>query len=168
MDHDKNVLEFVDDKVKYAILSHRWMKDAEEVDYREMVKLAKMPPEERDEICRRDGYRKISCKQARNDGYEWLWVDTCCIDKRSSAELSESINSMYRWYENAQVCYAYLHDVPDDPVPQFPTMSDDKRYPDCWLCHSVVQHATNVGTRISRGRGSQLRWNIPCSLLFYH
>jgi len=108
VDHHKNVLEFCDDETtEYAILSHRWTKDAEEVDYREMVKLAKMPLEERDKICRRDGYKKISCKQARNDGYEWLWVDTCCIDKRSSAELSESINSMYRWYENAQVCYAF-------------------------------------------------------------
>jgi len=127
VDHDKNVLEFGDDEVeKYAILSHRWMKEAEEVDYREMVKLAKMPPGKRDEICQRGGYKKIlqSCEQARNDGYEWLWVDTCCIDKRSSAELSEAINSMYRWYENAKVCYAYLHDV---PVSSFPTVRD-KRY----------------------------------------
>jgi len=126
--HHKNVLEFCDDETtEYAILSHRWMEDAEEVDYREMVKLAKMPPEERDKICRRDGYKKIlqSCKQAAEDKYEWLWVDTCCIDKRSSAELSESINSMYRWYENAQVCYAYLHDVPGS---SFPTVSDKKRY----------------------------------------
>ncbi|KIM66753.1 hypothetical protein SCLCIDRAFT_62188, partial [Scleroderma citrinum Foug A] len=78
---------------------------------------------------RRGGYRKIldSCEQARKDGYRWLWVDTCCIDKRSSAELSEAINSMYRWYENAKVCYAYLHDVPG---PSFPTASDDERYPD--------------------------------------
>jgi len=134
VDHDKNVLEFVDDKVEYAILSHRWMEEAEEVDYREMVKLAKMPPEERHKIRERGGYQKIlqSCKLAK-DKYKWLWVDTCCIDKRSSAELSESINSMYRWYENAQVCYAYLHDVPDDPGdpdPQFPTTSDHRRYPD--------------------------------------
>ncbi|KAF2186699.1 HET-domain-containing protein, partial [Zopfia rhizophila CBS 207.26] len=40
--------------------------------------------------------------------------DRCCIDKSSSAELSEAINSMYRWYNNAKVCYAYLVDVPDD------------------------------------------------------
>ena len=79
---------------------------------------------ERDEICQRDGYQKIlqSCEQAQKDGYEWLWVDTCCINKQSSAELSEA---MYRWYENAKVCCAYLHDVPD---PWFPTRSDDERY----------------------------------------
>jgi len=126
VDRRKNVLEFGDDEAKeYAILSHRWME--QEVDYREMVKFAKMAVEERDEIRRRDGYRKIlrSCEQAQKDGYEWLWVDTCCIDKRSSAELSEAINSMYRWYENAKVCYAYLHDVPGS---SFPTASDKGRY----------------------------------------
>jgi len=122
------VVEFCDDETtEYAILSHRWL--AQEVDYNEMVELENIALGARDEICRRDGYKKIlrSCEQARNDGYEWLWVDTCCIDKRSSAELSESINSMYRWYENAQVCYAYLHDVPG---PSFPTASDKERHPD--------------------------------------
>ena len=123
------VLNFWDDeKTDYAILSHRWMKEEVEVDYREMIKLAKMTVEERNEIRQRDGYRKIhqSCEQARANGYEWLWVDTCCIDKRSSAELSEAINSMYRWYQNAKVCYAYLHDVPG---PSFPTASDEEKYP---------------------------------------
>jgi len=99
------------------------------VDYDEIVGLAKMVKEDRDEIRQRVGYRKIldSCKQAQKDGYERLWVDTCCIDKRSSAELSEAINSMYRWYENARVCYAYLHDVPD---PLFPTARDEEGYYD--------------------------------------
>jgi len=128
VDRRANVFEFSDDEAtKYAILSHRWI--AQEVDYAEIVELAKMAVEERDEIRQRDGYQKIlqSCEQAQKDGYEWLWVDTCCIDKRSSAELSEAINSMYRWYENAKVCYAYLHDVPD---PRFPTASDRERYLD--------------------------------------
>jgi hypothetical protein len=39
------------------------------------------------------------------------WIDSCCIDKSSSAELSEAINSMFEWYKNAQVCYTYLFDV---------------------------------------------------------
>ena len=126
VDRRAKVLDFGDDEAtEYAILSHRWV--GQEVDCDEMVGLAKMPMEERDEIRQRDSYQKIlqSCKQAQEDGYEWLWVDTCCIDKRSSAELSEAINSMYRWYENAKVCYAFLHDVPD---PCLPTASDDKRY----------------------------------------
>ncbi|KAI5920724.1 heterokaryon incompatibility protein-domain-containing protein [Camillea tinctor] len=51
------------------------------------------------------------CRQALANGLEWIWIDTCCIDKSSSSELQESINSMYRWYERARVCYAYLADV---------------------------------------------------------
>jgi len=127
VDRRAKVLDFGDDEgTEYAILSHRWGR--KEVNYDEMVELAKMAAEERDEVRQHDGYRKIlqSCERAQKDGYEWLWVDTCCIDKRSSAELSEAINSMYRWYESAKVCYTYLHDVPD---PWFPTWSNHERYP---------------------------------------
>ena len=49
--------------------------------------------------------------QAERDGFEWAWADTACIDKTSSAELSESINSMFRYYSLSTVCYAYLSDV---------------------------------------------------------
>ncbi|KAI6022259.1 hypothetical protein BKA83DRAFT_53929, partial [Pisolithus microcarpus] len=58
-----------------------------------------------------------TCEQARKDGYEWLWIDTRCIDKRSSAELSEAINSMYRWYQDAKVCYTYLNNVEESTFP---------------------------------------------------
>lgn len=60
------------------------------------------------------GLEKIlfTCQQAITDGLEWAWVDTCCIDRTSSAELDESIMSMYRWYEQSTRCYAYLSDVP--------------------------------------------------------
>jgi hypothetical protein len=59
------------------------------------------------------GFAKIRfcCDQALKDGLGFVWVDTCCIDKTSSTELSEAINSMYRWYKNAEVCYAYLRDI---------------------------------------------------------
>ena len=58
-----------------------------------------------------------ACKVAREAGYEYLWIDSCCIDKTSSSELSEAINSMYLWYGQANACYAYLADVPsaEDP-----------------------------------------------------
>ena len=126
VDRRAKVLEFGDDEVtEYAILSHRWIE--QEVDYNEIVELAKIDDEERTEIRQRDGYRKIlqSCEHAKKDGYKWLWVDTCCIDKRSSAELSEAINSMYRWYENSKICYAYLHDLPGS---SFPISGDHERY----------------------------------------
>ncbi|OJT06823.1 Vegetative incompatibility protein HET-E-1 [Trametes pubescens] len=63
--------------------------------------------------------RKIrdACAYARADGHEYLWMDSCCMDQSSSAELSEAINAMYRWYEAAVVCYAYLSDVRSAPGP---------------------------------------------------
>ncbi|KAK4041827.1 vegetative incompatibility protein HET-E-1 [Parachaetomium inaequale] len=59
------------------------------------------------------GYSKIAyaCGQAEKDGHRYVWVDTCCIDKRSSAEVSEAVNSMFGWYKRAAMCYAYLEDV---------------------------------------------------------
>ncbi|KAI2618181.1 heterokaryon incompatibility protein-domain-containing protein [Hypoxylon sp. NC1633] len=89
----------------YAILSHTW--GDEEVSFQDWER------EPWPEIQKRKGFRKIEycCQQAARDRIEWVWVDTCCIDKRSSAELTESINSMFRWYRDAVVCYAYLIDV---------------------------------------------------------
>jgi hypothetical protein len=57
-------------------------------------------------------FRKVrECSElAQIDGFKYIWVDTCCIDKSSSAELQEAINSMFRWYENAEVCYVFLSD----------------------------------------------------------
>ncbi|KIK19990.1 hypothetical protein PISMIDRAFT_106659, partial [Pisolithus microcarpus 441] len=124
-DPEREILKELDDKTtSYAILSHRW---GAEVSYKEMTRLMKMEERKRDEVRQRAGYQKIikSCERAKKDGYAWLWVDTCCIDKRSSSELSEAINSMYRWYRNAQVCYAYLNDVGESA---FPTKKDDKKF----------------------------------------
>ncbi len=63
-----------------------------------------------------NGLLKIlnTCRLAKRDSLQWFWVDTCCIDKTSSAELSEAINSMYQWYQSSRKCYAYLEDVPAD------------------------------------------------------
>jgi hypothetical protein len=88
---------------KYAILSHTW-KEEEEVSFKDMQgPVAK----------EKKGFAKLQnfCAQAARDGFEYAWIDTCCIGKSSSAELSEAINSMYKWYKNAQICYAYLADV---------------------------------------------------------
>jgi Heterokaryon incompatibility protein (HET) len=87
----------------YAILSHTWGKD--EVSFQDMQDLKKAAAKE--------GFKKIEycCRQAAKDGWQWAWVDTCCIDKTSSSELSEAINSMYKWYAASMVCYAYIGDV---------------------------------------------------------
>ncbi|KAL6711447.1 hypothetical protein ACN47E_004381 [Coniothyrium glycines] len=66
-----------------------------------------------EDLMQRSGYSKIihAAEQARNQGYKYIWIDTCCIDKSSSAELQEAINSMYRWYRDSGVCIVYLEDV---------------------------------------------------------
>ncbi len=59
------------------------------------------------------GYQKIKkcCEVGTVDGFEYVWIDTCCVDKTSSSELSETINSMFRWYQGAVVCYEVLSGV---------------------------------------------------------
>jgi len=52
-----------------------------------------------------------TCRLAQEHGLEYCWIDTCCIDKRSSAELQEAINSMFEWYKSSKLCYAYISDV---------------------------------------------------------
>ncbi|KAG1732402.1 heterokaryon incompatibility protein-domain-containing protein [Suillus paluster] len=94
--------EFLGQVPQYAILSHRW-RDGE-VQFSDIDQ-----PHARN----MRGYSKIEgcCIQAHEDGYRYVWIDTCCINKSSSSELSEAINSMYMWYKKAQICYTYLDDV---------------------------------------------------------
>ncbi|KAI0137553.1 HET-domain-containing protein [Hypoxylon sp. NC0597] len=104
-------LELVDfigrDVPEYSILSHTWGR--EEVTFEDLTGKGSK------DFRRKLGYSKIEgCQQQTLEGqYEWFWVDTCCIDKSSSAELSEAINSMYTWYHRAAICYAHLADVTD-------------------------------------------------------
>ncbi|OTB18808.1 hypothetical protein K445DRAFT_8829 [Daldinia sp. EC12] len=95
----------VEDAPAYAILSHTWGKD--EVTFQSL---------HNEEIKSTTGYRKIEyfCLQAIRDGFDYAWVDTCCIDKKDPTELSEAINSMFRWYQMSSVCYVYLSDVEVD------------------------------------------------------
>lgn len=91
---------------RYAILSHRWL-HGQEVLFQDIVN------HENDGSIDLQGWSKIKncCARALDDGIEYVWIDTCCINKESSAELSEAINSMFRWYRSADRCYAYLNDV---------------------------------------------------------
>lgn len=97
------IMECFNDIPPYAILSHTWGEG--EVTFGNW----KM----RDEAKTIKGYRKIelACRQAAGDGFGYVWVDTNCIDKTSSSELSEAINSMFAWYRDAEVCYVFLEDV---------------------------------------------------------
>jgi hypothetical protein len=95
---------FGDTKPRYAILSHTWGAMAEEVTFRDLIDGTSKT---------KVGYDKIRfCgEQARRDGLQYFWVDTCCIDKANSSELQEAINSMFNWYHDATKCYVYLSDV---------------------------------------------------------
>jgi hypothetical protein len=114
--------------VAYAILSHTW--EEEEVTYQDM-QLGNL------HASTKAGYRKIvaSTSRAHDEGWQYIWIDTCCIDKSSSADLTEAINckdrpitcinrsdytiAMFRYYRGAGVCYAYLSDVPHADHPGF-------------------------------------------------
>ncbi|RMY41808.1 hypothetical protein D0865_12183 [Hortaea werneckii] len=126
----------------YAILSHTWEDD--EVLFKDMDDLEKAKA--------KSGWQKIEyvCRQALEDGLEWAWVDTCCIDKSSSAELSEAINSMFNWYKCSTVCYVYLCDLTITA-----TLRDDAPMVSAWLekarnmTHIKVPH-TNPELDISK------------------
>jgi hypothetical protein len=114
------LVEFIGSNVPpYAILSHTWGPDIEEVSFQDL----------------RDGtgkgkpgsYKIGSCgRRALQDGLQYFWVDTCCIDKTNNTELSEAINSMFKWYEAAEICYAYLSDV--DTLSHLSTELDQSRW----------------------------------------
>ncbi|KAI0334667.1 HET-domain-containing protein [Cubamyces sp. BRFM 1775] len=96
----------------YAILSHVWLESGEQ-SFQELQILV-----EKDAgLDRASPKIRDFCAFARLEGYAWVWIDSCCIDKTSSAELSEAINSMFAWYAAADVCFAYLADVGDEEDP---------------------------------------------------
>ena len=88
----------------YAILSHTWGSDSEEVTFKDIADRTGSD---------KAGYQKLRfCEnQAKAHGLRHFWVDTCCIDKSNEKELTTAINSMFRWYQNAARCYVYLSDV---------------------------------------------------------
>jgi hypothetical protein len=105
--HAKNLYfeEFFEDACPdYVVFSHNWGTVEEEVTYSDLLNGRK-----RDTT----GYAKIIslCAKTVEHKYSWVWVDTCCIDKNSSAELTEAVHSMFRWYQNARKCFVYMNDV---------------------------------------------------------
>ncbi|KAI1747578.1 heterokaryon incompatibility protein-domain-containing protein [Xylaria castorea] len=102
----------------YAILSHTWLPNHEEVSYQDLETyheaLVHKQTARAYSISSRKGFEKIQgCCNIASQCYNlnWAWVDTCCINKESSAELSEAINSMFKWYKTAAICIAFLQDV---------------------------------------------------------
>ena len=159
--------EFYDTEIPpYAILSHTW--GTGEVTLQDI---------QRPDVQSKAGFSKIMgcCNQAKLDGIEWVWIDTCCIDKTSSAELSEAINSMYAWYKDSEVCYAFLADVPPlDPF--FPTDAFEKArwFKRGWCLQELIAPRkiefyaadwTEIGTRWSLHSQIERITGIPAAFL---
>ncbi|KAH9888952.1 HET-domain-containing protein [Cubamyces lactineus] len=122
---------------RYAILSHVWQPSGEQTFQdlvalqievvkirsrfnlkRRLAILTGRPPPLLCALSRAPSKVRECCALARKHGYRWVWIDSCCIDKTSSTELSEAINSMYEWYAAADICFAFLEDVSDDHDPR--------------------------------------------------
>ncbi|PIL23437.1 hypothetical protein GSI_14748 [Ganoderma sinense ZZ0214-1] len=121
-------------QIRYAILSHVWDRNGEQT-FQDIQRIhAERRLAESSVVQDDDAEVPVTvwederfskklrsfCAFARANGYRFAWADMCCIDKTSSAELSEAINSMYEWYSSADVCYAFLHDVDDSAAPRGP------------------------------------------------
>jgi hypothetical protein len=119
----------------YAILSHTWGPDAEEVSSQDI---------RNGTASTKAGYSKIQfCSdQAARHGLRYCWVDTCCIDKSSSAELSEAINSMYAWYHNAARCYVYLADVSGNGDTHMKSFPRSRWFTRGWTLQELVAPAS--------------------------
>ncbi|GAB7343107.1 hypothetical protein MBLNU457_1185t1 [Dothideomycetes sp. NU457] len=94
----------------FAALSHRWGSSEEELTFQEIETEVYLRPIS---VKNKPGYKKLreAARTAKEENLEWIWVDTCCIDKKSSAELQESINSMWRIYSTAALCMVYMNDT---------------------------------------------------------
>lgn len=131
-DESFTFVEFIGAEVPpYAILSHCWGPNGTEVTYKDMIDgtgSSKL------------GYSKLrSCaKQTIAHNLSYFWVDTCCIDKSSSAELSEAINSMYNWYQGSEICFAYLEDVPSKVEISRSSMANVKWFTRGWTLQELV------------------------------
>ncbi|KAM0263781.1 hypothetical protein ACHAQJ_001099 [Trichoderma viride] len=160
---------FTDDKVPpYAILSHTWGKESEELHLIDV----------KDGNINKPGVGSIKfrgcCQQAKSDDLEYVWIDTCCIDKTNQVELGEAINSMFRWYSRAAVCYAYLSDVPDGDNPSTHEFQTSRWFKRGWTLQELLapKHVKfynsnwrNIGTKGNRCTAIQGITHVPRQFL---
>lgn len=143
----------------YAILSHTWT--TTELQYRDLEDIST--------IRSHPGFPKLkgACDRASYDGYQYMWVDCCCIDKSSSEELSTAINTMFRWYEKSSVCYVLLEDLDVDTATSDLVGFEQCRWYYSLRTFSIVQrpdyasYDTSSFNHLVRG-GSCHRVTFPC------
>jgi hypothetical protein len=106
---------FGEETPEYAFLSHTWDSPEDEVTTDDL-----RGGKFREDVHKKHGFRKLdfAMKQARRDGLQWLWADTCCIDRANGADMTEAANALWGWLANSKACYAYLSDAPsvNDPA----------------------------------------------------
>ena len=151
------------DECRYAILSHRWLPNADDE-----VLFADIRGDH--DISSKKGFEKLKgfCGLSEALGYRYAWDDTCCINKENSSELNEAINSMYRWYQQSDVCIAYLEDVPDVPF------IDSVWFDRGWTLQELIAPRAlqfynrawhEIGTKLERLPEISARTNIPQGIL---
>jgi Heterokaryon incompatibility protein (HET) len=134
--HTKTLQEFRREAIpNYLILSHTWAFDPhDEVLFQDII--TKKYQKKGAWNTKLNGF----CEEAKTRGYQWVWIDTCCIDKASSAELQEAINSMYQWYHRADMCLVHLTDVmiPLNPKILERTLGRPKWFSRGWTLQELV------------------------------
>jgi hypothetical protein len=132
----RSLCSVYDANPRYAILSHTWETN-EEVSFQEMIEINLIPQHL---AARKFGYRKIieGCAKAKAHNLQYLWVDTCCIDKSSSSELSEAINAMYYWYKEAEICYVFLSDLQTGHAPLRDTLGACRWFTRGWCLQELL------------------------------
>ncbi|CAI6098816.1 unnamed protein product [Clonostachys chloroleuca] len=137
---------FQADVPRYAVLSHRW--GEEEVTY-EDIRTGR-------DVAQLKGYYKLrmSAQVAKATGYDYIWIDTCSIDKSSSAELSEAINSMFKWYKASAECIAYLSDIEGNR-----SILESRWFSRGWTLQEMIAlKQVNFYDRYWEPRGSKSDW----------
>jgi hypothetical protein len=142
----------------YAILSHTWGADHDEVTFKDL---------QEDTGTEKAGRGKLAfcASRAAQDDLRFFWVDTCCIDKSSSAELSEAINSMFAWYRNSAKCYVYLSDVATSSFINEETLQPSRWFTRGWtlqelLAPRVVEFFSRDGTLIGNKSSPAIQLQI--------
>lgn len=149
------------DEVPYAILSHTW--GHEELLYEDVVHKTGETKE---------GFAKIlrAIRQARDDGHRYIWIDNVCINKASSAELQEAINSMFAWYSKAAICYAHLSDVKmqgSGPIP-YKDIAASRWFKRGWSMCRIVGPCNTPSSLTYHIGNSITRADRPSSHQFLH
>ncbi|PMD58686.1 uncharacterized protein K444DRAFT_489428, partial [Hyaloscypha bicolor E] len=158
-----------DQAQKYAILSHTWGPDGDEVSYEDLINGTGKNKPGLDKL-------RFCAKQADLDGLNYVWIDTCCINKADFTELSGAINSMFRWYQEAVLCYVYLSDVPDpeDHSSTVESFSASRWFKRGWTLQELIapskvhffsHKGQFLGSKVSRAQDIHHITGIPLKIL---